>query len=37
MITALKDFVDGLSRGFGLFITQRNDHASRSVAPGLHR
>ncbi len=37
MITAIKDLFDGISRGFGLFLTERNEHVSRTVTPGLHR
>ena len=35
MISTLKDFFDGLSRGFGLFLFERNEHVQRTVAPGL--
>lgn len=37
MITALKDFFDGISRGFGLFLSERNEHVARTVTPGLRR
>ena len=37
MLVALKDFCEGISRGFGLFLTERNEHVSTSVAPGLRK
>ena len=37
MISTMKDFLDGLSRGLGLFVFERSGHAHRSVAPGLYR
>ena len=37
LISTFKDFIDGLSRGFGLFLFERNDMAQRTTAPGLVR
>lgn len=37
MISTIKDFLDGLSRGLGLFVFERNGHAHLGVAPGLYR
>lgn len=31
LINAFRDFADGLSRGLGLFFTERNDHVERTV------
>ncbi len=31
----LKDFFGGLTRGFALFFTERNDHLIKATAPGL--
>jgi len=31
LINALRDFADGLSRGFELFFTERNDHVERTL------
>lgn len=33
ILTALRDFADGLSRGFGLFFTERQGFAARSMLP----
>lgn len=33
ILSALRDFADGLSRGFGLFFTERNGFAARSMLP----
>jgi hypothetical protein len=33
--TALRDFADGLSRGFSLFLTERNDFTEYSVSPRI--
>ncbi len=30
---ALRDFADGLSRGFSLFLTERNDFTALTVEP----
>jgi len=35
IINAFKDFADGLSRGFGLFFSQRNDHTEAAVTAGF--
>ncbi len=34
IITALRDFADGLSRGLSLFFTERNDFTERTLMPG---
>ena len=31
ILSAVRDFADGLSRGFALFFTERNDFAVRSM------
>jgi hypothetical protein len=33
ILSAVRDFADGLSRGFALFFTERNDFAIRSTLP----
>ena len=33
MITALRDFADGLTRGVSLYLTERNDYTARSMLP----
>jgi hypothetical protein len=35
IITALRDFANGLSRGLGLYFTERNDFTERAVMPAL--
>ena len=35
IITAFRDFFDGLARGLGLYFTERNDHLARAVTPGF--
>ena len=30
-----RDFIGGLTRGFGLFFTERNDHIISVTNPGL--
>ena len=37
LISTMKEFFDGLSRGVGLFLFERNEHVQHTVAPGLHR
>lgn len=37
LISTIKDFFDGLSRGLGMFLFERNEHVQHSVAPGLYR
>ena len=34
IITAFRDFADGLSRGVALFFTQRNNMTERPFMPG---
>ena len=34
IITAFRDFADGLSRGFSLFFTERNDFTEKPFMPG---
>jgi hypothetical protein len=31
ILNAFRDFADGLTRGFGLFFSERNDHVERSM------
>lgn len=31
ILNAFRDFADGLTRGFGLFFSERNDHLERTV------
>jgi len=31
ILSAVRDFADGLSRGFSLFFTERNDHTIRTL------
>lgn len=33
IINAFRDFADGLSRGLGLYFTERNDHVVRTMIP----
>lgn len=33
IFNAMRDFADGLSRGFSLFFTERKDHTIRVHAP----
>lgn len=35
IMTAFRDFADGLARGFGLYFTERNDRLARAVTPGF--
>ena len=35
IVTILRDFAEGLIRGFGLFLTNRNDALELTIAPGL--
>ena len=35
IFSAFRDFADGLSRGFSLFFTDRNDNLEKALAPGL--
>lgn len=39
IFNALRDFADGLSRGFSLYFTVRNDYTVKSAMPGriVHR
>ena len=39
IFNALRDFADGLSRGFSLYFTARNDYTVKSTMPGriVHR
>jgi len=34
-LVGFKDFFGGLTRGFALFFTERNDHLIKATAPGL--
>ncbi len=34
-LTGLKDFVDGLTRGFALFFSERNDYVITASVPGI--
>ncbi len=31
ILSAVRDFANGLSRGFSLFFTERNDHTIRTL------
>lgn len=33
ILNAVRDFADGLSRGFSLFFTERNDFTLRTILP----
>jgi hypothetical protein len=33
MISAMRDFAEGLTRGFSLFLTERHNVAERAFAP----
>lgn len=33
ILSAVRDFADGLSRGLSLFFTERNDYTARSMLP----
>jgi hypothetical protein len=35
IMTAFRDFADGLARGLGLYFTERNDCLVRAIAPGF--
>ncbi len=37
LLSSVKDFFDGLSRGLGLFLFERNDMTQRTTAPRLVR
>lgn len=37
IINALKDFAEGLSRGIGLYFTERNSFTETALTPRLHR
>lgn len=37
LLSNVKDFFDGLSRGLGLFVFERNDMTQRTTAPRLVR
>jgi hypothetical protein len=37
IVTALRDFADGLSRGLGLFFTTRNDFTEKTLDPRYKR
>ena len=37
LLSSMRDFADGLSRGFGLFFTERHDFVGQATAPGLVR
>jgi hypothetical protein len=34
-INALRDFADGMTRGLGLFFTERHEYTTTVTAPGL--
>jgi len=36
IINAFRDFADGLSRGLGLYFTERNDHVERTMVPSAN-
>jgi hypothetical protein len=33
VLSAMRDFADGLSRGLGLFLTERQDTTARGINP----
>jgi hypothetical protein len=33
IINAFRDFADGLSRGFGLYFSERNEYVERTMLP----
>lgn len=33
VFSAFRDFADGLTRGFSLFFTERNEHTVKTFAP----
>jgi hypothetical protein len=35
IIASLRDFAVGVSRGVGLFLTERNDYTATVMTPGL--
>lgn len=35
LFNALRDFADGLTCGFSLFFTERNDHTANAVTLGF--
>ena len=37
LLSTVRDFFDGLTRGFGLFLFERNDMTQRTTAPRLVR
>jgi hypothetical protein len=37
ILNAFRDFADGLSRGLGLFFSERNDHVERTMMPRSNR
>jgi len=37
VFNAMRDFADGLTRGFGLFLTERQNTAERALAPSAAR
>lgn len=37
VFNAMRDFADGLTRGFGLFLTERQNTAERALAPSTAR
>jgi hypothetical protein len=36
-INALRDFADGLTRGFGLFFSERREMTAETLSPKSHR
>jgi hypothetical protein len=37
ILSALRDFAEGLARGLSLYIPARNDNTARAFAPGLRQ
>jgi hypothetical protein len=37
ILNAFRDFADGLTRGLGLFFSERNDHLERAIEPRLRK
>lgn len=33
LLNAFRDFADGLTRGLGMFFSERNDHLERTLQP----
>jgi hypothetical protein len=36
VLSAMRDFADGLTRGLALFLTERQDVTARTLSPARH-